>query len=137
MGKKQRAIKLNLNRTFEEKKFPCDRNIIKDGKNEALFEPACVFTEEKRKFLKIFGGKARNLIFFVEGARNALRFGETTDKMNPFWTMEEAEEFIEKEIAKSLAKYKPMTWGQFIIVLIPILACFILLLKIAFYFGVF
>lgn len=136
MGK-QRAIKLNLNRTFKEKSFPCDRNIVKDGKNKTLFEPACVFTEEKSKFLGLFGRKGRNLIFFVEGARNALRFAKTTEEMNPFWTMEEAQEFIEKEITKALAKYKPMTWAQFIIVLIPILVMLGILLKIALFFGVF
>jgi hypothetical protein len=46
MGK-QRAIKLNLNRTFTEKEFEqSDAMHIKDGNNTVTFEPACVFDEE-------------------------------------------------------------------------------------------
>jgi hypothetical protein len=46
MGK-QRAIKLNLNRTFTEKEFEQpDAMHIKDGDNTVKFEPACVFDEE-------------------------------------------------------------------------------------------
>lgn len=139
MGK-QRAIKLNLNRTFEEKKFGCDRNIVKDGKNNIMFEPACVFSEKKRKLFGViprFWKGARHLILFVDGAVKALKFAEVTENMNPFWTQEEEEKLIEREMKKSLAKHKPMTWAQFIILLIPIIACFVILLKMSFQIGVF
>jgi len=133
MGK-QRAIKLNLNNTFREKKFGCKRNIVKDGKNETEFEPICVFAEEgipRWKFWK----RGRRLIFFVDGALRALRFGKTTEEMNPFDTQEDIRKLIVKEMKKSLAKHKPMSWMQFIIILLPVAGCLILLLKIATYLG--
>ena len=134
MGK-QRAIKLNLNRTFDEKNFGCDRNIVKDGKNECKFEPMCVFDENKPKW-KFWRG-ARHIILFVDGAVKALRFGKTTVNMNPFWTQAEEEELIKREMKKSLAKHKPMSWAQFIILLVPMILIFIVVLKIAIQFGVF
>jgi len=137
MGK-QRAIKLNLNRTFEEKKFGCDRNIVKDGDNTVIFEPACVFSEKKTKFLGFiprFWRGARNLVLFVDGAVNALKFGEVTEEMNPFWTQKEEKKLVKNEMKKSLTKHKPMTWMQFIILLIPIGFIAILLLKVATYLG--
>ena len=139
MGK-QRAIKLNLNRTFEEKSFNCDRNIVKDGGNTVVFEPACVFNEKKTKFLRFiprFWRGSRNLILFVDRAVNALRFSKVTKEMNPFWTQKEEKKLIKKEMKKSLAEHKPMSWAQFIILMIPIMACLILLLKISMQFGIF
>lgn len=135
---KQRAIKLNLNRTFEEKKFGCDRNIVKDGNNNVTFEPSCVFSEKKRKLFGLiprFWKGSRNLILFVDGAVNALKFGEVKEEMNPFWTQKEERELVKREMKKSLAKHKPMSWMQFIIILIPIGICLILLLKMATYLG--
>jgi len=137
MGK-QRAIKLNLNRTFEEKKFGCDRNIVKDGKNTVVFEPASVFSEKKTKalgFIPRFWRGARHLILFVDGAVNALKFGEVTEEMSPFWTQTEEKKLVKREMKKSLTTHKPMSWMQFIIILLPVGACFILLLKIATYLG--
>ena len=139
MGK-QRAIKLNLNRTFEEKSFGCDRNIVKDGGNTVTFEPASVFSEKKSKFLGFiprFWKGARHLILFVDGSVNALKFGEVTDEMNPFWTQKEEKKLVKREMKKGLASHKPMSWAQFIILMIPIMACLILLLKISMQFGVF
>lgn len=132
MGK-QRAIKLNLNQTFEEKKFSCDRNLIKEGKNECEFEPVCVFHEKKSRW-KFWRG-ARHLIIFVDGAVKALRFGKTTTNMNPFWTQKEERELVKREMKKSLAKHKPMSWAQFIILLIPIGLIMIVLLKMATHIG--
>ena len=134
MGK-QRAIKLNLDRTFEEKSFKRDRNIIKDGKNTINFEPMCVFSEKKSRWR--FWRGARHIIVFVDGAVKALRFGKVTEEMKPFWTQEEEKKLIKREMKKSLAEHKPMSWMQFIILLIPIFAIFIVVLKIAFQFGVF
>jgi len=135
---KQKAIKLNLNRTFEEKKFGCDRNIVKDGKNTVAWTPACVFSEKKTKalgFIPRFWRGARHLILFVDGAVNALKFGEVTEDMNPFWTQKEERELVKREMKKSLATHKPMSWMQFIIILLPVAGCLILLLKIATYLG--
>jgi len=139
MGK-QRAIKLNLNRTFEEKGFDCDRNIVKDGKNTVAFEPMNVFSEKKTKVLGIiprFWKSARNLILFVDGAVNALKFAEVTEEMKPFWTQDEEKKLVKREMKKSLAEHKPITWTQFVILLLPLFAIFIVVLKIAFHFGVF
>jgi len=62
---KQRAIKLNLNRTFVEKEFTIEDALhIKDGNNIVGFEPACVFDEEESQS----GGKMRilkRLIFLL------------------------------------------------------------------------
>jgi len=138
---KQRAIKLNLNRTFEEKNYPCDRNHMKVDKGDLVdFEPACVFTEKKGKLLRViprFWKGTRNLVLFVDGAKNALRFSKTTKEMMPFWTKKESGEFVNKQVARSLTQYKPMKWAQFIIILIPTVASLFVLLKIAFHFGVF
>lgn len=139
MGK-QRAIKLKLNKTFEEKNFSCDRNIVKDEKNTVTFEPMNVFSEKKNKLLGViprFWRGSRNLILFVDGATQALGFGKTTKDMNPFWTQKEEKELVKREMKKSLATHKPMSWAQFVILLIPIFAIFLVVLKIAFYFGVF
>jgi len=131
MGK-QRAIKLNLNRTFEEKNFPCDRNIIKAGKKDKVaFEPVCVFSEKKTKFLRViprFWKIPRNLIVFVDGAKNALKFSEVTDEMMPFWTKPEAIEHVDKEIAKARVKEQLITWGKAI--LIVILLIIVILIQI-------
>lgn len=126
MGKKQRAIKLNLNRTFEEKTYPCDRNKVKVGKKETVtFEPACVFSEEKSKLR--FWKRARHLIVFVDGAKNALKFSEVTDEMMPFWTVKEVTELVNKLVAKARLKFKPMTWGQ--VILIAILLIIVILMQ--------
>jgi len=139
MGK-QRAIKLNLNRTFVEKNFSCDRNLVKDGGDTIAFEPASVFSEKKRKFLGFiprFWKSARHIIVFVDGAVQALKFGEVKEDMNPFWTQKEEKELVRREMKKSLATHKPMSWAQFIIVLAPVFACLIILVKLALHLGAF
>jgi len=120
--------------------FDCDRNLIQDGKNTIVFQPASVFSEEKRKLFGIiprFWKSARHLIVFVDGAVEALKFARVTKTMNAFWTQKEEKELIKREMKKSLAKHKPMTWAQFIIVLIPVFACLVILLKLALYLGAF
>jgi len=121
MGK-QRAIKLNLNRTFEEKDLPCDRNIVKVGKKDKVaFEPICVFSEKKTKFLRViprFWKIPRNLIIFVDGAKNALKFKGVTEEMMPFWTKPEATEHVNKEIAKARVKESLISWGKAILIII-------------------
>lgn len=126
MGK-QKAIKLSLDRTFVEKSFKRDRNIVKDGKNEVSFEPASVFSEEKSRWK--FWKASRHLILFVDGATEALKFSKTTKEMNPFWTQEDETKLVRREMKKSLMEQKPMTWMQFIILLIPIIVILILVLK--------
>jgi hypothetical protein len=128
MGK-QRAIKLNLNRTFEETTFKCDRNILKVDKSTVGFTPVCVFSEKKPRFR--FWRGARNLVFFVDGALHALKFSKVTDEMEPFWTKKDEEKLIEREMKKNLTQQKPMTWSQFIILLIPVLVILGISLKIA------
>lgn len=126
--KKQRAIRLNLDGTFDEKKFKRDGGKLQDGSNEVLFQPACVFTENKKR--GALRGK-RKLLLFVEGTRQALKFQAVKDKAGkvklvmkdplPFWTMGEAAEFVDKKVTESLMRHKPMTWAQFIILLVPII----------------
>jgi len=131
MGK-QRAIKLNLNRTFVEKDFPSDVGQLKAGKHDKVaFTPACVFSEEKTKFMGFiprFWKGARNLIFFVDGAKNAMKFSKVTDKMMPFWTKKEADEYIKKQIAKARLKFKPLTWGQ--VILLAVLLIVVIIMQV-------
>lgn len=130
---KQRAIKLLLNRRYEEKKFSTDRNILKDGDNQTAFEPACVFYEKKPRW-KFWRG-SKDIVLFVEGAVNALRFGKTTKNMNPFWTQKEEKTLVRREMKKGLASHKPLTWTQFIILMIPIVVILLCELRGLFYRG--
>jgi len=132
--RKQNTIKLFLDNTFEEKGLPVDRNKIKDGKG-VEFEPICVFHERKPR--RVFWRSPRHLILFVDGALKALRFKKGDTTMMPFWTKKEAGEFVNMEIAKSLTQLKPMTWGQFIVLLIPLAISLIILIKIALTMGAF
>lgn len=135
-AKKLRAIRLNLDGTFDERKFKRDGAKLFDGSNEVLFNPASIFTENKR--LGILRPK-RRMLLFVEGTRQALKFKYTKEKgktakpsmddPNPYWTMGEAAEFVDKKVTESLMRHKPMTWAQFVIILIPV----ILLLFITFF----
>jgi len=135
------VFKLNLDRTFEEVKLKVASGKITDGKNVVLFEPACVFHERNKPFFRA----RRKIVLFVDGARNALKFKPvpdakdkeslTMDDFNPFWTMGESAEFVDKEITKSLMKHKPMTWAQFVIVLIPVLITLGIVVKLALQFG--
>jgi len=133
---------LKPNKTFEERNFDAEVNKVKYGKGgntETRFEPVCVFSEEKTKalgFIPRFWRGRRNLIFFVENCVKAIKFKETTEEIQAFWTQKEAKEVVKKEIAKSLIKHKPMTWGQFIILLIPIGIILAFVLAIAMRTGV-
>lgn len=90
-----------------------------------MFEPASVFSERRKKGSLY---RARKLVFLVDGAFKALTFKKGDTGLNPFWTMEESEDFADKTIAQKLAEYKPMKWSQFIILLIPL--AFILVLQL-------
>lgn len=127
--KKTRVLKLYLDKTFEECKKPYEVGKIKDDKNEIFFSPECVFIERKRQNpLKA----KRKIILYVEGTRKALRFKETPDPEdlmkkqkvledpNPFWTMRESAEFVDKQISSSLEEHKPLTWTQFLILAVPV-----------------
>lgn len=62
-----------------------------------------------------FWKQPRHLIFFVDGAMEALGFSEVSDVMQTLWTKKEATEHVKKQIAKARLKMKPMTWGQVIL----------------------
>lgn len=141
--KKQRVIKLNLDNTFEEKVLTRQGGKIDDGGGTVIFTPRNVFIEKKKRgFFK----KQRRLVIYAEGTRNALKFKEVEklpdgksklemDDLNPFWTQGEAAEFVHKETADSLKSHKPLTWSQFIIILIPTIICLGLLFKIGSHIG--
>lgn len=123
---KQRVLVLNLDRTFEEKTLPREGGQIEDKQGAKVnFSPDCVFDEKDKKRLR----KKRKLVLFVEGTTQALKFKETKDPtdpenpklqlddLNPFWTVRQAKEFVDKQITESLEQHKPMTWLQYIIML--------------------
>jgi len=132
---KTRVIELYLDLTYEDKKIPYDVNQLKPRKDEKVqFEPVCVFRERKKWGLFSWlpfrrGGKS--LIFFVNGAKNALRFGKVTSELQALWTKKEAKEFVHKEVAKAHEEQKPMTWTQFIILLAVNAGMLLLLVGIA------
>lgn len=137
---KQKCIRLNLDRTFDEVSLPREGGMIHDGEDRILMQPAAVFTERKGRLLR---GK-RHIILFVKGTSEALKFKEVVtekgteismDDPNPFWTMKDSARFVEKKIAESLKENKPMTWLQFILLLIPLgITCFGVL-KLLFHLG--
>jgi len=113
---KQRAIKLNVNRTFEEKTYPVDANNMKVGKDDDVkFLPENVFSEVGVSRFK-FWKKARALVIFVDGQTKALAFSKATKAMQTLWTKKEATEHTKKQVAKARLKMKPMTWGQVILI---------------------
>lgn len=128
-------MKLFLDNTFEDVRLAFERNKLHDGSDRPMFEPICIFQERKPR--RVFWRKPRRLIFLVDGATNALKFAKADESMLPFWTKGEAKEFVNVEIAKSLTRFKPMTWGQFIIILIPVLIGLGILIKIAMSIGAF
>jgi len=111
---KTRVIELYLDNTFDDKKVKFEVNKLKPTKKkEVQFEPICVFKERKKGRFR----RRKSLILFVNGAYQALRFEKVTDKLQPLWTKKESEEFVKKQVAKSLEEAKPMTWTQFFILL--------------------
>lgn len=132
---KHQVIKLYLDNTFTDEKIAFDGNKLRDGDDRPEFEPICIFQERKSR--RVFWRKPRRLLFLVQGAVKALKFKEQDETMLPMWTKKEAKEFVNVEIAKSMIRFKPMTWGQFIILLIPIVVILGVILKIAFTIGAF
>lgn len=132
MGKqKQRAIEVFLDKTFVEKEFSSDNNLIHPEKGEEVrYTPACVISERRSWSRFKFWRHPRDLIFFVKGTVEAITFSENLKELNPFWTMKEAKDFVHKQILKSLTEHKPMTWAQFILILIPILIIMVLLIRV-------
>jgi len=115
MGK-QRAIKLSVNKTFEEKTYSIDANQMKVGKDDTVrFLPENVFGEVGISRFK-FWKKARSLVIFVDGQTKALAFSKATKAMQTLWTKKEATEHTKKQVAKARLKMKPMTWGQVILI---------------------
>ena len=143
---KQRCIRLNLDGTFDEIMLPRDKGIIRDGEDRINMQPACVFSERKKRG---FFRTRRRIVLFVQGTANALKFKnveitksdgskeptQTIEDLNPFWTMGEAAQFVEKKIAESLDEHKPMTWIQFIILLVPLAITCIGVFKLLLHFG--
>lgn len=119
--KKQRVLKLNLDRTFEETKIERDGGKLKDGNNTINFEPSAVFDEKKKRH---WWQSKRKLVLYVENTTKALKFKDVPntegkaklamDDFNPFWTMKEAKEFVERQVAEAIKERKPMTMWQFI-----------------------
>lgn len=126
--KKQLCLKLNLDNTFDEVALPRENAQIKDGTNNVTMQPACIFVERKKPRFRA----RRRIILFVEGTARALKFKNVEidpkdpakgqkpqlDDPQPFWTQGDAAQFVEKKIAESLEKRKPMTWGQVIILFV-------------------
>lgn len=140
MGKKIRGIRLFLDQTFEERRFASERNKAKYGKKnntETSFEPVCVFSERRSWSKFKFWKNPRHLIFFVDEALSALRFGKAIDEIASMWTQDEIKTVVKKQMAKSLTEHKPLKWSQFIMLMIPIVAILILLVSIANRVGVF
>lgn len=135
MGK-QRAILIRLNNTFKEKVFKTDQNkLLYEKKKETRFEPISVFSEEKPRWK--FWRSARNLIFFVDGALEALKFGAITKDMRPFWTQKEIDKIVKKKMAEALTEHKPMKWSQVILLFIGLMANLVILIAIAQRLGIF
>ena len=115
MGK-TRAIKLYLNKTYDDKKFKTKAGVIKDGKDAVGYTPLCVFSENKPR--KVFWRGARQLILFVEDALHALSFTEATEELQMAWGKSEAREFLYKLEALAVVSVKPIkTWQFFAIML--------------------
>jgi len=124
---KQRAIRLYLDETFDEKTYSRDVNKVKVGKDdEVRFTPKKVFKEVGISRFK-FWKQPRHLIFFVDGAMEALGFSKVTKNMQVLWTKKEATEHTKKQVAKARLKMKPMTWGQ--VILIAILLIIVIALE--------
>ena len=115
MGK-TRAIKLYLNKTYDDKKFTTKAGIIKDGKDAVGYTPLCVFSENKPR--KVFWRGARQLILFVEDALQALSFTEATDKLQLAWGKEEAREYVFKLEALASVAVKPLKTWQFLVIML-------------------
>lgn len=113
---KQKALKIHLNNTFDEKGFKVKEGVIFDGNDRVGYNPLCVLTENKPK--RVFWRGAKTLILFVEGALNALRFMEATDKLQTYWSKDEASAFVEKMVALAGVEVKPLKTWQFLVIML-------------------
>lgn len=117
---------MNLDNTFEEKLVTRDGSQLMQDKERATMQPMNVFTEKKSR---LFRGR-RKIVIIPEGTVHPLKFKRvetkkpnekgkvvyTMDDPNPFWNMRDTAEFVEKKTAESLAKHKPMTWSQTLLI---------------------
>lgn len=122
MGK-TRAIKLYLNKTYDDKKFTTKAGVIKDGNDAVGYTPLCVFSENKPR--KVFWRGARQLILFVEDAMNALHFTEATDELQTAWGKEEAREYVFKLEALASVAVKPLKMWQFAIIILLLMVAIV------------
>jgi hypothetical protein len=132
--RKNRVIKLNLDKTYEDERKPCERGVIewsKDKKpeyeHEAVFKPL----HEGRIF------KKPQLILFGEGCVNAYKFDKTMKGLQTHWSEDEAQRVQEKQLALSIEKQKPFTWGQVILLAVPIFLNLILMVAMCNRLGIF
>lgn len=113
---KQRAIRLYLDETFDEKNYKRDVNTVKVGNDDEVnFTAKKVFVEVNIPRWQ-FWRKARRIILFVDGSVDALGFSKVTKSMQQLWTKKEATNHVKKEIAKARLKFKPLTWGQILFI---------------------
>ena len=131
---KNRVIKLNLDKTYEDEKKVCEKGIIDWNKEKhPEYEPDAVFRplHDGRIF------KKPQLILFGEGCSDAYKFDKKTKGLQTHWTEAEAQRVQEKQLALSIEKQKPFTWGQVILLAVPIILNLILMIAIANRLGIF
>jgi hypothetical protein len=130
--KKQRVIRLNLDRTLTHMNLTSPAaGKVKDPDTKQLvnFSPECIFEDTKKKRFT----KTKRFIMYVEGTTQALKFKEVPDPdpdkpklamndFNPFWTIREAKEFVDKQVSLAIENMKPMTMWQFAFVIILLIA---------------
>lgn len=132
---KQRAIKLYLNNTFEEKSFEVDGVKLYDKGKELNYTPQCIFTEKKPR--STFWRPPRKLMFFVDNCINAVTWDKETDKLQIAWTQPEAKGFVYKQITKALEKFKQMKMWQFVVLIGLQVVIVLLLFRIMSFIGAF
>lgn len=139
---KIKVLKLFLDNTFSEIDLPFSVNKIKDegDQGEITFDPTHVYTERPSKLIGlplVPKKKPRKIVLVIDGKVTPLKFSKTTKNMQVIWTKQEAKEFVKKETAKSLMEFKPLTWTQFIIFMIPIALLLLVSVKVALHVGAF
>lgn len=127
---KQRIVVLRKNKTFREQNVKVKDGQLKPSKKEeVIYSPAQVFTEERSWSPVKFWKQPRKLVFWVKGAVKAVDFTEDMKGLNPFWTMEEAYDYVYKNMQKALTEHKPMKWSQFIIIVILLIVLIVISLS--------
>ncbi len=131
---KNRVIKLNLDKTYEEAMTVCEEGKIDwSKKKKPEYEPDAVFRPQHRG--RLF--RKPQLILFGEGCSEAYKFDKKTKGLQTHWTEEEAQRVQEKQLALSIEKYKPFTWGQVILLAVPTFITLFLAVVIANRVGIF